>query len=104
AKRPLASLTTLTLTVEPSRFALTTTPSMALSSAEPTWPESAAGACARAAGTSAEQTAAAPGRGLLRVFLQDLAVQIASSGQSSASPGPRARPGKRFIVDARSPA
>src|SRR5262245_29151468 len=45
--------------VEPSRLALTTTPSMAPSAAELTWPASAAGACAWA-GTAASTAAIAP--------------------------------------------
>src|SRR5258707_791678 len=42
AKRPRSSLTTLTVTVEPAFFALTTTPPIAPSSAELTCPSSAA--------------------------------------------------------------
>src|SRR5258706_1685563 len=42
AKRPRSSLTTLTVTVEPAFFALTTTPPIAPSSAELTSPSSAA--------------------------------------------------------------
>src|SRR6266853_3939636 len=47
-KRPRASLTTLTVTVEPAFFALTTTPSIAPSSAELTRPASAVEVCAAA--------------------------------------------------------
>src|SRR5437764_9407242 len=45
-KLPLSSLTTVMVIVEPSFFALTSTPSMAPSSAEVTWPVSAAPDCA----------------------------------------------------------
>ena len=41
ASRPRSSVITLTLMVEPSFFALTTTPSIAPSSAELTWPVNA---------------------------------------------------------------
>ena len=40
AKRPLSSLTTVTVIVPPAFFALTSTPSIAPSSLEPTFPES----------------------------------------------------------------
>src|SRR6266853_172126 len=48
AKRPRSSLTTLTVTVEPVFFALTTTPSIAPSSAEFTRPVRAVEVCAAA--------------------------------------------------------
>src|SRR6266581_1055626 len=46
-KRPSSSLTTLIVTLEPAFFALTTTPSIAPSSAEVTRPVRATEACAR---------------------------------------------------------
>src|SRR5215813_2569752 len=60
---PSASLTTVMVVVPPSRLALTSTPSMAPSSCEATWPESAAGVCAlRLCGEASATARAIAGR------------------------------------------
>src|SRR5437899_2207498 len=57
-KLPLSSLTTEIAMVEPSFLALTTTPSIAPSSAEVTWPVSLPAACAKGDDTTATANAA----------------------------------------------
>src|SRR5260221_9712258 len=73
AKRPRSSLTTLTVTVEPAFFALTTTPPIAPSSAELTCPSSAAELWAEAgAGWPAAKAKAIAAVGKKTLFLGGL--------------------------------